>query len=83
VVSLTQPLIPRVVFAPAGGVASRGQSEVCMPQQRKVILIVEKSPRERYELPAMEASLAQRVKQAIDRAIGGKIVEVLLEDADD
>jgi hypothetical protein len=54
-----------------------------MPQQRKVILIVEKSPRERYELPAMEASLAQRVKQAIDRAIGGKIVEVLLEDADD
>jgi hypothetical protein len=54
-----------------------------MPQQRKVILIVEKSPRERHPLPAMDQPLAQKVKQALEAAMGGKIVGVEVEDVAD
>ncbi len=52
-----------------------------MPQQRqKVILIVEKSPQQRHLLPVMDKPLAQQVKQALDPAKGGRIVEVIVED---
>ncbi len=55
-----------------------------MPQQRKqVVVIVEKSPQQRHKLPAMDAPLAQQVKQALDPGKGGKIVDVILEDAED
>jgi hypothetical protein len=50
-----------------------------MPQQR-VVLIVEKSPPQRHELPEMDRPLAQQVKQALDPAKGGKIVDVKVED---
>ena len=70
-------------FRAGGALASRGQPEVCMPQQRKqVVVIVEKSPQQRHKLPAMDAPLAQQVKQALDPGKGGKIVDVILEDAE-
>jgi hypothetical protein len=55
-----------------------------MPQQRKqVVVIVEKSPQQRHKLPAMDTPLAQQVKQALDPGKGGRIVDVILEDAQD
>ena len=52
-----------------------------MPQQRqKIDLIVEKSPQQRHALPEMDRPLAQQVKQALDPAKGGKIVDVKVED---
>ncbi|MDQ3865673.1 MAG: hypothetical protein M3304_02405 [Actinomycetota bacterium] len=49
-----------------------------MPQHR-VILIVEKSPPERHELPVMDEPLAQQVKHALDPAKGSKVLDVRIE----
>jgi hypothetical protein len=55
-----------------------------MPQQRqRIILIVEKSPQQRHPLPVMDKPLAQQVKQALDPAKGGKIIDVIVEDVAD
>jgi hypothetical protein len=53
-----------------------------MPQQR-IVLIIEKSPQQRIQLPPMEKRLAQAVKRALEGAIGGKIVRVEEEDLPD
>ena len=50
-----------------------------MPQQR-IVLIIEKSPQQRIKLPPMKKSDAQKGKQALDAAKGGKIIDVILED---
>jgi hypothetical protein len=54
-----------------------------MPQQRKVVVIYDKSPRHETELPPMEIPLAEEVKRKLDHTKGGKVFDVKLRDVPD
>lgn len=52
-----------------------------MPQQGWwIIVTIENSPQRRIRIGRMEKAVAQKVKQALDAAVGSKITDVSLEE---